>query len=98
MKRIILLILAFLFFISCNDNSIQVETPSSNQPIRDLIDNNETNSSSNMYRQQNSTTTNNGSNLGVGTSSAGAVGTPPASPATGSATGGYSGNPTTSGY
>ena len=47
-----ILIFSFvLFMIQCNDN-MQLESPSTNnQPIRDLIDNNETNSTSNTYRQ-----------------------------------------------
>ncbi|HMV44012.1 MAG TPA: hypothetical protein PK079_06135 [Leptospiraceae bacterium] len=97
MKKILLNLLIILLF-ACNDNSIQVESPSSNQPIRDLIDNNETNSNSNIYRQQNSISGNNGGSSSVGTSSAGAVGTPPATPAVGTSTGGYAGYPTTSGY
>ncbi|MBK9499970.1 MAG: hypothetical protein KBF99_07410 [Leptospiraceae bacterium] len=92
-----ILIFSFvLFMIQCNDN-MQLESPSNNQPIRDLIDNNETNSTSNTYRQP-STVSSTNSTGAAGNTTAGAVGTPPASPTTGSATGGYSGYPTTSGY
>lgn len=92
-----LIICLTLLLANCNDN-MQLESPSnSNQPIRDLIDNTETNSTSNAYRQP-STVSSTNSTGAAGNTTAGAVGTPPASPATGTATGGYSGNPTTSGY
>jgi hypothetical protein len=93
-----ILILFFLLFITgCNDN-MQLESPgNSNQPIRDLIDNNETNATSNAYRQPSTVSSTNSAGA-AGNTTAGAVGTPAAVPATGAATGGYSGNPTTSGY
>lgn len=92
-------LLFFIFILTLNycGNNMQVEVPNSNQPIRDLVDNDQTNSGSNSYRQPSSVSSTNSSGAAGGTTS-GAVGTPPSAPATGTATGNYSGNPTTSGY
>lgn len=90
-------LVSFLFLIIHCGNEMYVEVPSNNQPIRDLVDNDKTNSTSNTYRQPSTVSSTNSSGA-VGSSSSGAVGTPPASPATGSAPGNYYGTPVPSGY
>ncbi|MBK8397879.1 MAG: hypothetical protein IPL26_21905 [Leptospiraceae bacterium] len=88
---------SILFFLSYCGNEMYVELPSNNQPIRDLVDNDQTKSTTNTYNQPSSLSGTNSSGA-VGGITSGAVGTTPGSPATGGATGNYSGNPNPSGY
>lgn len=91
-------VFSFLLLLSYCGNEMYVEVPNSNnQPIRDLVDNDKTKSNTNTYNQPSSISGTNSSGA-VGGITSGAVGTPPANPATGGATGNYSGNPTTFGY
>lgn len=92
-----IVLISFLFLIINCGNEMYVEVPNNNQPIRDLVDNDKTSSTSNTYRQPSSVSSTNSSGA-IGGTTSGAVGTPPANPATGSATGNYSGTPIPSGY
>ena len=70
-----IVLISFLFLIINCGNEMYVEVPNNNQPIRDLVDNDKTSSTSNTYRQPSSVSSTNSSGA-VGGTTSGAVGTP----------------------